>query len=131
MHALGRCLAAWQQEQIVVAGPDIRDVQGRPNLAPSLKDHGQSFWLDNLSRGIHDLGDILTALEQTRDAEQCAALAEIAEQNMLGAAMGLAASGKRPCVATFAAFQRGGQPPARSPRASNAGSTFRSTAELP
>ncbi|MTW21076.1 transketolase [Allochromatium palmeri] len=30
--------------------------------------------------------------------------AEIAEQNMLGAAMGLAASGKRPCVATFAAF---------------------------
>ena len=96
-----------------------------------MKDHGQSFWLDNLSRGIHDLGDILTALEQTRDAEQCAALAEIAEQNMLGAAMGLAASGKRPCVATFADFQRGGQPPARSPQASNAGSTFRSTAELP
>ena len=30
--------------------------------------------------------------------------AQIAEQNMLGAALGLAASGKRPCVATFAAF---------------------------
>ncbi|MBK1705850.1 transketolase [Halochromatium glycolicum] len=30
--------------------------------------------------------------------------AQIAEQNMLGAALGLSASGKRPCVATFAAF---------------------------
>jgi transketolase len=30
--------------------------------------------------------------------------AQIAEQNMLGMALGLAASGKRPCVATFAAF---------------------------
>lgn len=30
--------------------------------------------------------------------------AQIAEQNMIGAALGLAASGKRPCVATFAAF---------------------------
>jgi transketolase len=30
--------------------------------------------------------------------------AQIAEQNMLGVALGLAASGKRPCVATFAAF---------------------------
>ncbi|WPL18393.1 Transaldolase [Thiorhodovibrio winogradskyi] len=30
--------------------------------------------------------------------------ARIAEQNMLGVALGLAASGKRPCVATFAAF---------------------------
>jgi len=30
--------------------------------------------------------------------------AQIAEQNMMGVAMGLAASGKRPCVATFAAF---------------------------
>jgi transketolase len=30
--------------------------------------------------------------------------AQIAEQNMVGAALGLAVSGKRPCVATFAAF---------------------------
>jgi transketolase len=30
--------------------------------------------------------------------------AQIAEQNMLGVAVGLASSGKRPCVATFAAF---------------------------
>ncbi|MCF7995807.1 MAG: transketolase [Chromatiaceae bacterium] len=30
--------------------------------------------------------------------------AQIAEQNMLGAALGLSASGKRPCIATFAAF---------------------------
>jgi transketolase len=30
--------------------------------------------------------------------------AQIAEQNMIGAALGLAASGKRPCVATFSAF---------------------------
>jgi transketolase len=30
--------------------------------------------------------------------------AQIAEQNMIGVALGLAASGKRPCVATFAAF---------------------------
>ncbi len=30
--------------------------------------------------------------------------AQIAEQNMLGVALGLAVSGKRPCVATFAAF---------------------------
>jgi transketolase len=30
--------------------------------------------------------------------------AQIAEQNMVGVALGLAASGKRPCVATFAAF---------------------------
>ncbi|MFY9976074.1 MAG: transketolase C-terminal domain-containing protein, partial [Chromatiaceae bacterium] len=30
--------------------------------------------------------------------------AQIAEQNMMGVALGLAASGKRPCVATFAAF---------------------------
>jgi len=29
---------------------------------------------------------------------------QIAEQNMIGAALGLAASGKRPCAATFAAF---------------------------
>lgn len=30
--------------------------------------------------------------------------AQIAEQNMMGMALGMAASGKRPCVATFAAF---------------------------
>jgi len=30
--------------------------------------------------------------------------AQIAEQNMVGAALGLSASGKRPCVATFSAF---------------------------
>jgi transketolase len=30
--------------------------------------------------------------------------AQIAEQNMIGVALGLSASGKRPCVATFAAF---------------------------
>ena len=45
---------------------------------------------------------------------------QIAEQNLFGAAVGLAASGKRPCIATFAAFvtraarRRSSTPPTRS-----------------
>jgi transketolase len=52
-------------------------------------------------------GDVKNSTKTEGFAEQFPARfieGQIAEQNLLGAALGLAVSGKRPCVATFAAF---------------------------